>query len=374
MSIVGFSFLRPRLSGEDQGQEARVGAMMRERIYLYASYYAHASRMGTPVPRRVIHLGGIRILRTTGEPKVEEKLEAKRQAWEAQGSTLRTEHAIYLADARKMKDYMGNRKDIALCLTSPPYWTLKRYGEDADGQLGRIASYLAFHRELNMVWQACFDMLLPGGRMCVVVGDVLHSRRKDKKRRHRVTPLHADIAQNCIEIGFDYLSPIIWYKIGNVTTEVSGNGASFLGKPYEPNAIIKNDIEYILLLRKPGRYRKPTPEQRVLSVIEREDFQLWFRQVWDDVPGANSSGHPATFPETLASRLIQMFSFVGDTVVDPFLGSGTTTIAAMRARRSSIGFEVERVYFDMAKRRLEQRPLIEGEVSLRFVEGESGST
>jgi len=202
--------------------------------------------------------------------------------------------------------------------------------------------------------------------MCVVVGDVLHARRKFG--RHSVTPLHAEIIRNCRQIGFDYLSPIIWHKIGNVATEVGGAGA-FLGKPYEPNAIIKNDIEYILLFRKPGPYRSPTSPERELSVIDKDDYWHWFRQVWDDVPGRNGHGHPATFPEELAYRLICMFSFVGDTVLDPFLGSATTTVAAIRARRSSIGFEVEQVYYELMKQRLKQTTLTSPEASVSFMEG-----
>jgi DNA modification methylase len=309
------------------------------------------------------------ILKVNGEPKVAAKIEAKRKAWLELAPTFRTEHLVYHADARNLKDYIGMRKDIGLVLTSPPYWNLKRYGEEAEGQLGRIPSDTVFHRELNKVWKSCLDVIIPGGRMCVVVGDVLHARRKHGK--HSVTPLHADIIRNCREIGFDYLSPIIWYKIGNMATEAGGSGA-FLGKPYEPNAIVKNDIEYILMFRKPGRYRSPKSPQRELSVIDKEDFRKWFRQVWDDIPGTNGHGHPAPFPEELAYRLISMFSFVGDAVLDPFLGSATTTAAAMRAHRSSIGFEVERAYFELAKQRLGQRSITSMEVKLGFVEGQHG--
>jgi site-specific DNA-methyltransferase (adenine-specific) len=139
-----------------------------------------------------------------------------------------------------------------------------------------------------------------------------------------------------------------------MATEVGGS-ARFLGKPYEPNAVLKNDVETILLLRKPGGYRKPTPAQRALSLIEPGDFQQWFRSAWTDVPGENRRrGHPAPYPVELASRLIQMFSFVGDTVLDPFWGTGTTTLAAIRTARESVGYEIDRRFIRIGQDRLKQ--------------------
>jgi site-specific DNA-methyltransferase (adenine-specific) len=249
---------------------------------------------------------------------------------------------------------------VHLVVTSPPYWTLKEYaGSAGAAQLGHLRDYEAFQGELVRVWQRCFDLLVPGGRMCVVVGDVCLPRKK--AGRHLVVPLHADISVTCRNVGFDYLTPILWYKIANAATEVEGNGSPFLGKPYEPNAVIKNDVEYILLLRKPGGYRKPTPEQRLLSLIDKAEHARWFRSIWTDVPGASRQlGHPAPYPLELASRLIQMFSFVGDTVLDPFLGTGTTTEAAINTGRSSVGYEVEEHYFTIARHRLMQtRPGVE---------------
>jgi site-specific DNA-methyltransferase (adenine-specific) len=151
------------------------------------------------------------------------------------------------------------------------------------------------------------------------------------------------------------LTPILWQKIANATTEVAGNGTAFLGKPYEPNAIIKNDIEYILLFRKPGGYRRPSTQQRRLSMIDKSDHARWFRSIWSDIPGASTrDGHPAPFPAELAYRLIRMFSFVGDTVLDPFTGTGTTTQAAIQAYRSSIGYEIEPRYFETFAERFAQ--------------------
>ena len=164
--------------------------------------------------------------------------------------------------------------------------------------------------------------------------------------------MHADIVVRARKIGFDNLSPIFWYKIANANYEVE-NGSSFLGKPYEPNAIIKNDVEFILMLRKPGGYRQPTEEQRDASRLTKEEYQEWFQQVWNGLMGESTKNHPAPYPEELAYRLVRMFSFADDTVLDPFMGTGTTLLAASRCGRSSIGVAIEPSYVKMAKQRLE---------------------
>lgn len=284
--------------------------------------------------------------RVRGEPKVEAKFAAKRSAWARGPELLSTTHHVHLADARALG--MLKNGDVQLVVTSPPYWNLKEY-RPHKSQLGHIDDYSLFLEELLKVWRECHRILVPGGRLCIVVGDVCQSRREHG--RHQVVPLHADILRVCREVGFETLAPIIWYKIANAATEVAGNGAGFLGKPYEPNAIIKNDIEFILLLRKPG-YRQPTDEQRDLSVIEKADHARWFRQIWDDVPGSSLRDHPAPYALEIPRRLISMFSFVGDTVLDPFLGTGTTTAAAISLHRSSVGLEIDPHYFELARRRL----------------------
>ena len=165
-------------------------------------------------------------------------------------------------------------------------------------------------------------------------------------------PLHSDICVLCRKIGFDNLNPIIWHKISNASFEVE-NGSKFLGKPYEPNAIIKNDMEFILMQRKPGGYRKPTEEQRILSRIDKNDFSTWFQQIWN-ITGASTRKHPAPFPLELAYRLVRMFSFHGDTVLDPFCGTGTTMIASLRYDRNGIGIEIDPDYCRMAARYLKK--------------------
>lgn len=257
-----------------------------------------------------------------------------------------TRHRLVQGDARNLS-FLPD-ESVHLVVTSPPYWTLKRYNE-TQGQLGHIASYEEFIAELNRVWKEVFRVLVPGGRLVCVVGDVCLSRRENKGR-HTVVPLHADICVNCRKLGFDNLNPIIWHKISNASYEVS-NGSKFLGKPYEPNAIVKNDIEFILMERKPGGYRQPTEEQRRLSVISKDKFEKWFQQFWN-LTGASTREHPAPFPLELASRLVQMFSFVSDTVLDPFCGTATTMVAALKHGRNSIGVELDDEYCKMAASRL----------------------
>ena len=287
--------------------------------------------------------------RATAEKPVAEKFRRKELAWADRESLPRTEHRVFLGDAREMAE-LGDGPRVHLVVTSPPYWTLKKYpGSIANGQLGSIGDYDEFQRNLGRVWRRCYTLLHPGGRLCIVVGDVCLSRRS--AGRHSVIPLHADIVGHAQSAGFDYLSPIFWYKIANAATEVAGNGATFLGKPYEPNAIIKSDVEYILIFRKPGEYRHPTEHQRRLSIIDKENHRKWFRQVWTDIPGESTKDHPAPFPKELVFRLVSMFSFVGDTILDPFWGLGHTTAAAIDAHRSSVGYEIEPEYFRLGRSR-----------------------
>ncbi len=260
--------------------------------------------------------------------------------------TLPTHHQLVLGDCRRMEPLASD--SVHLVVTSPPYWTLKKYPK-REGQLGAVREYDEFVSQLGEVWRNAYRVLVPGGRLIVVVGDVCLSRRE--YGRHVVFPLHASIQEQCRQIGFDNLAPIIWYKISNAQLETEGNGAHFLGKPYEPNGIIKNDIEYILFQRKPGAYRSPSLAMRVLSVIPEAAHGEWFQQVWS-LGGASTRNHPAPFPLALAERLVRMFSFVGDTVLDPFLGTGTTSLAAANWGRNSVGFEIEPSYHAMALRGL----------------------
>ena len=260
---------------------------------------------------------------------------------------LPTVHDIYLGDARRMSFLEPG--SVHLVLTSPPYWTLKEYNR-VEGQLGWIGDYETFLGQLDTVWGHCYGALVPGGRLICVVGDVCIARRKNKGR-HVVVPLHASIQEHCRALGFDNLAPIIWHKIANALHEVE-NGSSFLGKPYEPNAVIKNDIEFILMQRKPGGYRKASLSRRILSLIPNDDHKAWFRQVWMGLGGASTKDHPAPYPLQLAERLIRMFSFVGDVVLDPFAGTATTAVAAAHCGRNSASVEIDPAYFERACSRL----------------------
>ncbi|MCY4630189.1 MAG: site-specific DNA-methyltransferase [bacterium] len=257
--------------------------------------------------------------------------------------SLPSAHVIHLGDSRRFE---LDPDSVELVVTSPPYWTLKEYN-DQPGQLGQVADYEEFLDELDEVWRHVHRALVPGGRMVIVVGDVNVSRRAFG--RHLVFPLHASIQERCRLIGFDNLAPIIWHKIANAKYEMGAGG--FYGKPYEPNGVIKNDIEYILLQRKPGGYRKPELASRLMSVLAAEDHAEWFQQIWR-ITGASTRDHPAPFPLSLAERLVRMFSFVGDTVYDPFLGTGTTATAAAAWGRNSVGCEIDPVYFQHAVKRV----------------------
>jgi DNA modification methylase len=260
----------------------------------------------------------------------------------------KTAHDLILGDARAASALAEN--SIHLVVTSPPYWTLKRYNDHSE-QLGHMADYDDFIGALDEVWRNSYRALVPGGRLVINVGDVCLSRRKNNGR-HTVVPLHATIQEHCKAIGFDNLAPIIWHKIVDAQFEAEGNGGGFLGKPYEPNAVIKNDIEFVLMQRKPGGYRSPSKLARVLSVISAENYQQWFRQIWADLRGTSAPNHPAPYPLEFAERVVRMFSFVGDTVLDPFMGTGTTNLASARWGRNSVGIELDADYFDAARKRV----------------------
>jgi site-specific DNA-methyltransferase (adenine-specific) len=217
--------------------------------------------------------------------------------------------------------------------------------------MGHIEDYDEFLYELDKVWRECARVLVPGGRICCVVGDVCVPRRKAK--RHFVAPLHADIQVRSRAVGLDCLTPILWHKIANGATEAKGNGAGFYGKPYQPGAVVKNDIEYILFMRKGGEYRTVSSIQKALSMLTKQEMQAWWRSIWTDIKGASTRQHPAPYPSELAERLIRMFSFAGDTVLDPFGGTGSTSIGAISAGRHSILNEIEASYLELAHTKIQ---------------------
>lgn len=280
------------------------------------------------------------------------------------GPTL---HVVREGDARDLSSIAT--ESAHLVCTSPPYAMLKEY-PDHPGQMGNIPIYDEFLDELDKVWRECLRILVPGGRLACVVGDVCISRRKGG--RHHVLPLGADIQVRMRKLGFDNLTPIRWLKIANVRLEAS-RSSRFLGKPNLPNGVVKNDIEHILLFRKAGGYRSPTPEQEQLSRISTDDYSRWFSPVWTGVTGQIRRDHPAPYPIEVPRRLIRMFSFVGDTVVDPFAGTGTTAVAALETGRDSISVEIDPSYVDIIEKRLAEPGLL-GRVEVHRRDQERDST
>ena len=294
----------------------------------------------------------------------------------------RTTHRLHHGDAGELSWIEDS--SVHLVVTSPPYWTLKEYAPGNQDQMGHFEDYEHFLSQLDRVWRECARVLVGGGRICCVVGDVCIPRKR--AGRHYLVPLHADIQVGARRLGLDCLQPIFWHKIANGVTEAEGNGAGFYGKPYQPGGIIKNDIEYILFLRKGGEYRTTPALQKALSMLTKEEMKAWQRSIWADLRGASTrDGHPAPYPVELAERLIKMFSFAGDTVLDPFAGTGSTTQAAIMSGRNSIANEVEPAYIDIARQRImkaarqhrlvgaiEAEVLIDGEVRASRVPAPEG--
>jgi modification methylase len=298
-------------------------------------------------------LGAPELPQKDNEPGSVEVLLAANKWWRANPwpeGFNRTSHIVRCADARALEHL--DPSSVHLIVTSPPYFNIKPYESAADGrQLARLDDYDAFLGEITRCLAEWERVLVPGGRACCVVGDVLVPRRKDG--RHRILPLPSDIMVRARGVGLDALTPILWFKIGNRTNEAGGGSSGYYGKPYQPGAVIKNDFEHVLMLRKPGAYRSTSMLQKALSMLQRTEMDAWQRPFWDDIRGASlRDGHPAPFPETLAERVVRMFSFAGDTVLDPFCGSGSTAVAACRAGRNSLSSDIEPIYVNATVNRL----------------------
>ena len=252
---------------------------------------------------------------------------------------------IYQADSRGMAETASG--SIHLVITSPPYWQIKDYG--APGQIGHGQTLHAYLRDLARVWSECFRVNGPGARLCVNIGDQF--ARASVYGRYRVIPLHAEIICQCAACGYDYLGSIVWRK---KTTMNTTGGAVVMGSyPYPPNGIVEIDFEYILLFKKPGKSRKIPAALKRQAAMTRDEWKSWFSGHWD-IGGARKKGHEAPFPEEIPGRLIRMFSFPGDTVLDPFLGTGTTAKAAVELGRNAIGYEILPSFVNMAEQRLRQ--------------------
>ena len=256
---------------------------------------------------------------------------------------LKTIHKIIHGDSRQMTLLADN--SVHLVITSPPYWQLKDYG--TEDQIGFHESYESYINNLNLVWNECHRVLHPGCRLCINIGDQF--ARAVYYGRYKVIPIRTEIIKFCETIGFDYMGAVIWQK---VTTCNTTGGATIMGSfPYPRNGILKLDYEFILLFKKQGIPPAPTKEQKELSIITKDDWNTYFSGHWY-FAGAKQDGHIAMFPEELPARLIKMFSFSGETVLDPFLGSGTTALVARNLGRSSVGYEINSDFIPTIKDKL----------------------
>lgn len=259
-------------------------------------------------------------------------------------NNIKTYHKIIRGDSRRMKELSDN--SVHLIVTSPPYWQLKDYGTDE--QIGYNDSYENYINNLNLVWQECYRVLRDGCRLCINIGDQF--ARSVYYGRYKIIPIRTEIIKFCETIGFDYMGAIIWQKS---TTMNTTGGATIMGSfPFPRNGIIKLDYEFILLFKKNGIPEKTDKNLKNLSKLSKEEWNTYFQGHWN-FNGARQDGHIAMFPEELPKRLIKMFSFFGDTVLDPFMGSGTTALAAKNLGRYSVGYEINHRFIDIIKQKLE---------------------
>lgn len=254
-----------------------------------------------------------------------------------------TKHLVINGDSRQMSELSD--ESVHLVVTSPPYWQLKDYG--TENQIGFHDDYETYINHLNLTWQECFRVLHKGCRLCINIGDQF--ARSTYYGRYKIIPIHTEIIKFCETIGFDFMGQIIWQK---VTTMNTSGGANIMGSyPYPRNGIVKLDFEYILLFKKQGNAPKPTAEQKANAIMTNKEWNTYFNGHWT-FPGAKQDKHLAMFPEELPHRLIKMFSFPGETVLDPFMGSGTTALAARNLGRNSVGYEINPDFIPLIKERI----------------------
>jgi site-specific DNA-methyltransferase (adenine-specific) len=257
---------------------------------------------------------------------------------------MKTRHICIIGDSRRMNEVQNS--SIHLIVTSPPYWQLKDYG--SKNQIGFNDSYEEYINNLNLVWKECYRLLHPGCRMAINIGDQF--ARSVYYGRYKVIPIRTEIIKFCETIGFDYMGAIIWQK---KTTMNTTGGATVMGSyPYARNGIIEIDYEFILVFKKPGKAPNVSKEIKELSKIDKEKWKEYFSGHWY-FNGVRQEGHIAMFPVELPKRLIEMFTFVGENVLDPFLGSGTTTVAAILTGRNSIGYEINNEFTPVIKEKIE---------------------
>lgn len=267
---------------------------------------------------------------------------------------LQTNHTIINGDCRYMKEVAD--KSVHLIITSPPYWQLKDYG--TDNQIGFNDSYEQYINHLNLVWKECYRVLHDGCRLCINIGDQF--ARSVYYGRYKVIPIHSEIIRFCEAVGFDFMGQIIWQK--STTMNTTGGGSVMGSFPYPRNGIAKLDYEYILLFKKQGKAPVPSVEQKDNSKMTNEEWNTYFNGHWY-FNGARQDKHLAMFPDELPKRLIKMFSFYGETVMDPFLGSGTTSAVSRMLGRNSIGYEINPDYIPLIKQRIGGDSLYDSTIS-----------
>jgi site-specific DNA-methyltransferase (adenine-specific) len=256
---------------------------------------------------------------------------------------MKTVHKIINGDSRRMSEQKDS--SVHLIVTSPPYWQLKDYG--TENQIGFNDSYESYINNLNLVWSECYRVLHDGCRLCINIGDQF--ARSVYYGRYKIIPIHTEIIKFCEILGFDFMGQIIWQK--QTTMNTSGGGAVMGSFPHPRNGIVKLDFEYILLFKKQGNAPKPTSEQKNNSAMTNEEWNTYFNGHWY-FNGAKQDKHLAMFPEELPARLIKMFSFPHETVLDPFMGSGTTALAARKLNRNSVGFEINPEFIPIIKEKI----------------------
>ncbi len=282
------------------------------------------------------------------------------------GTRMTTEHKIILGNSQHMPELRDN--SIQLMVTSPPYPMIKMWDtlfQKIDPQTALTDNcpeetvthaYEAMHENLARTWREAFRVLIEGGIACINIGDATRT----VNGMFRLFPNHSKIIEHCTRIGFTTLPYVLWKK---PTTKpmYKGKGA-FLGSGFlPPNAYVTLDCEFILIFRK-GKLRQfPRHDpRRYSSAFTKKQRDEWFTQIWT-VTGARQTTsqlerRTAAFPEEIANRLIRMFSVKGDTVLDPFLGSGTTAKIAVQTLRNSVGYETDENLLALMRKKIDSEP------------------